>query len=177
LARYEGDYEMLRFSGCKQVFFEGFIDLRHIGIEDLRRGCFFENINVVDRGAEILPFDERKSVLLFGRTPTLKCLPHSCDLFEIFCPALGGPVPTDLARASYNQAIRNRFAAVWTSEHERSLETTSYFVNRESFTRCKESARREQRSFDWKLEMTAMSPFRRSATDDENTVDQSRGKS
>ena len=83
-----------------------------------------------------------KSVLLLRGTPTLKLLPHSCDLFEILCPALGGLVPTDLPRASYNQAIRNRFAAVWTSEHERSLETTCYFVNRESVTRCKESARR-----------------------------------
>src|SRR5580692_8789297 len=95
-------------------------------------------------GTGILPFDQRKSVLLLGRTPTLKFLPHSCDLFEIFCPALGGLVPTDLPRSSYYQAIRNSFAAVWTSEHEPSLETTCYFVNRESVTRCKESARRDQ---------------------------------
>jgi len=39
-----GDYEMLRFSGCKQIFFEGLIDLRHIRVEEI---CvvdvFFEN--------------------------------------------------------------------------------------------------------------------------------------
>ena len=85
-----------------------------------------------------------KSVLLLRGTPTLKLLPHSCDLFEILCPALGGLVPTDLPRASYNQAIRNRLAAVWTSEHECSLETTCCFVNRESYTRCKDSARRDE---------------------------------
>jgi hypothetical protein len=39
-----GDYEMLRFSGCKQIFFESLIDLRHIRVEEI---CvvdvFFEN--------------------------------------------------------------------------------------------------------------------------------------
>ena len=83
----------------------------------------------------------KKSVLLFGWSPTLEFLPHSCDLSEIFCPALGGLIPADLPRAFYNQAIRNRLAAMWTSEHECSLETTCCFVNRESFTRCKDSAR------------------------------------
>ena len=139
LARYERYYEMRRFSGCKQVFFEGLINLRHIRIEDLRRGCFFEKLMSLTGGAEILPFDESKSVLLLGRTPTLKFLAHSCDLLEIFCPALGGPIPTDLPRASYNQVIRNRIAAVWTSEHECSLETTGCFVNRESIACCEDS--------------------------------------
>jgi len=30
-----GDCEMLRFSGCKQIFFEGLIDLRHIRVEEI----------------------------------------------------------------------------------------------------------------------------------------------
>jgi hypothetical protein len=117
--------------------------LRHIRVEEICvADVFFEKINIVDkRRWNCALYDERKSVLLLGGTPTLEFLPHSCDLFEIFCPALGGLVPTDLPRASYNQAIRNRFAAVWTSEHECSLETTCCFVNRESFTRCKDSAR------------------------------------
>ena len=105
------------------------------------RMCPFEKTNVVDRRRWILRFDERKSGLLLGRTPTLKLLPHGCDLFEVLCPALGGLVPTDLPRASYNQGIRNRVTAVWTSEHECSLETTCCFVNRESMTGCEGSAK------------------------------------
>ena len=127
------------------LFFGGPIDLRYIRVEKICvANVFFEKLMSLIEGAGILPFDERKSVLLLGRTPTLKFLPHTCDLFEIFCSALGGLVPTDLPRTAYNQAIRNRFAAVWTSEHECSLETTCHFVNRESVTRCKDSARRDQ---------------------------------
>ena len=89
----------------------------------------------------------KKSVLLFGWSPTLEFLPHRCDLFEIFCPALGGLIPADLPRTFYNQAIRNRLAAMWTSEHECSLETTCCFVNRESVIRYgNETSRTETKS-------------------------------
>ena len=46
---YEGDYEMLRSSGRKQIFFEGLIDLRHIRVEEICVVDVFLKINVVDR--------------------------------------------------------------------------------------------------------------------------------
>jgi len=135
---------MLRFSGCKQLFFEGLMDSRYIRVEELCvADVSLKKIMSFTGGAGFLLFGQRKSGLLLGRAPTLKFLPHSCNLFEIFCPSFGGLVPTDLPRAPYNQAIRNRFAAVWTFEHECSLEMTCCFVNRESIIRCEGSAKQK----------------------------------
>ena len=53
-------------------------------------------------GAGIVVFDARNQFFFFGRPPTLEFFPHSCDLFEIFCPSLGGLIPANLPRAFYN---------------------------------------------------------------------------